>query len=386
MNHLKIYYVIDKYEGPSSGTEKQLMMLITALIGLQHEVRLFVLRHTPYSRRVDEFPCPIECLNIRSARSIPSLRKLLAFRARIRSERPDVLHAFFNDAVVLTPLFCKTPGMLLLTARRDMGFWYTAEKLLMLRIANTRVDHIICNSHAVAREVARREHVQAEKLLVIHNGIAIDDPMGRLPTQSDFALMQAIEQEPDAIRICLVANLRRIKRIQDLIKAAAIICQEFPDCRFWIIGEPLDTRYESELHSLAIALGVDSRVRFFGAVSNPFHLIRNCSIGVLASSSEGMSNSILEYMHASLPVVCSEVGGNTELVDHGKNGYMYQAGDVDLLAHFLMRLIGDESMRARMGAASRAKIEQFPPEDLIHDHLLAYGLDRDEIAGVENQA
>ena len=55
--------------------------------------------------------------------------------------------------------------------------------------------------------------------------------------------------------------------------------------------------------------------------------MNNSDIGILPSNEEGFSNSILEYMAKKLPVIATDVGGNSEVIKHGYNGYIVKKGD-----------------------------------------------------------
>jgi glycosyltransferase involved in cell wall biosynthesis len=371
MKHLKVYYVIDSYEGPTGGTEKQLLMLIEGLRAQQHEARLFVLRHTPYTRSVTDFPCPIVSLEIGSIRSATAAQRMLAFRRRLRTERPDVVHAFFNDSAILVPIFANGAGARVFTSRRDMGFWYTRLNLTLLRLANRRTDRIVCNCRAVAEETGRRERLADAKLSVIYNGLALDG-WGNTGSEPMAADVDASEPPRDEVRVCLLANLRPIKRIEDFIRAAALVAKEAPAARFLVVGESLSASYEAELNALVDELALGDRLRFNGPTTDPASLLGRYHIGVLTSESEGLSNSVLEYMAAGLPVVCSDVGGNSELVEHGRNGYLYPARNIAALARHLTGMCTSAGERDRLGKASLVLAQAFSPDRMIEAHLDEY--------------
>jgi colanic acid/amylovoran biosynthesis glycosyltransferase len=69
-------------------------------------------------------------------------------------------------------------------------------------------------------------------------------------------------------------------------------------------------------------------------------------------------NSLMEAMAMSLPVVSTTVGAIPEIVEHDTSGILVPPGDVASLADAIARLVGDESLRARLGAAARRTIEQ----------------------------
>ena len=369
MKRLKVFYVIDDYDGPSGGTEKQLLMLLLGMRALGHDVRLFVLRDTTgFAQTLSDFPCPIECLEIHRMFSLASIRGMLSFRRRIQTERPDAIHAFFNDAAILTPLYCKSERVRVLTSRRDMGYWYTRINLPLLRLAGRRLDRIVCNCSAVADAVARRERIPLEKLAVIYNGLQLDErPSNPAPRGVRGAGLDERE-----IRICMLANLRPIKRIEDLIQAAARVHTRYPDSRFVVVGESPHPTYRLELEALVRQHSLEGAVRFLPFTTEPVSVLQQCHVGVLCSESEGLSNAILEYMAAGLPVVCSDVGGNGELVEDGRGGYLYPRGDVAALAEHLNHLCADAGERQRMGAVSLQRARSFTPQRMVDAYVDVY--------------
>jgi len=367
MRSLKVWYVIDRYDGPHAGTEKQLWLLIREMAARGHDVRLFVFRPSPYTQQVQDFPCPIELCHVSKVLSLRTLLRMWRLRQRIRRERPDIVHTFFNDAAVLVPIWCKTAFTAVITSRRDMGFWYSKAILYGLRLANTCVSGIVCNSEAVARLVAEREHVRREKLVVINNALPRKDSLSVSIAPFSLPVLS-----PADVNICLVANIRPIKRIGDLVLAAAQVLQTCPQARFWIAGAIPDTPFARDLVDLPHRLGIQHRLTFLGTIEEPLQLVEQCQIGVLTSESEGLSNSIIEYMACGLPVVCTDVGGNPQLVRHDENGYLFAAGDISCLAAHLVNLTLNPLTRADMGKCSLGRLHMFSVDSVIAQHVALY--------------
>jgi len=86
--------------------------------------------------------------------------------------------------------------------------------------------------------------------------------------------------------------------------------------------------------------------------------MRGLNCFALPSLSEGISNSILEAMASGLPVVATRVGGNAELVDHGRTGEVVPSDDVQAMAQALVRMATDPARAAAMGRAGRAEVER----------------------------
>ncbi len=365
MTPLKVFYVIDNYEGPLGGTENQLFMLVDEMVKAGHDVQLFVFRHTDYTKATANFPCPIHFLGVKSILSFSAIFRLLAFRLRVRRERPHVVHTYFNESAILVPIFCAFLRARVVTSRRDLGYWYTRINRLLLRLSNRLTDVIVCNSSAVARIVVINEGADRQRIRVIYNGVADGAAVG-----TSSAHGAAVEPSP--IRICIVANMRPLKRIEDFIRAAARVSEAIRDCRYLVVGEPSDLRYSAALIELVAQLELCNVIEFCGLVDKPLSVIQDCQIGVLTSESEGFSSAILEYMTAGLPVVCSNVGGNSELVEHDVTGYLYPVGSIEDLSSYLLVLCADRQLRLRMGAAGQRRVTQFSPAKLVRNHVDLY--------------
>jgi glycosyltransferase involved in cell wall biosynthesis len=147
----------------------------------------------------------------------------------------------------------------------------------------------------------------------------------------------------------MVAHFHPWKRQRDLVRAFREVLRHHPRAHLVLVGSgACEAEVRAECDGTLLR-----RVHFAGAVSNPLPLVRHFTIGVLCSDSEGLSNSVLEYQACGLPVVCTNVGGNVELVQDGTNGFLIPPGDVPALADRLRRLLDDPALRAAMGAKGR---------------------------------
>jgi glycosyltransferase involved in cell wall biosynthesis len=106
-------------------------------------------------------------------------------------------------------------------------------------------------------------------------------------------------------------------------------------------------------------LGLEDHVSLRGRMT-PDQLSRHLAqtdVLLHASVAEGIPNVVLEAMACAVPVVATDVGGLTEAMTDGVEGYVVEPRDPEQLAHALLRLARDPAMRARMGSAGRARIE-----------------------------
>lgn len=366
---MSIVYVIDYLFSVNGGTERQLHRLIRGMVEKGHKVRLYVFRHTEFTRNLESFECAVESLEIDSLMSLKGIRRLREFRNMLERDGVDVVHGFFNDVALVFPILFMASGLRVFTSRRDMGMWYTTPKLLVLRAFFWSRVGIICNCIAVARLTQSKEWKSEKSVSVIYNGIEkynTELAVNQIPD----SLIDKLQATEGAFRVILVANVRPVKGISDLITAASIVGRD--DVHFFVIGHISDKKYFGELEATIEKNRLDSNFHFFGPVDEPRSVLESFDIGVLCSRSEGFSNTLMEYIDAGLPVIASNVGGNPEMVEHEVNGFLYDSGDSAILANLILKLIDDSSLRASFRNNSLNRKYSFDVSEMINRHLYLY--------------
>ncbi len=356
----KIIYLLDSFDGPYGGTETQLWHLVQRLDRSEFAPELVMLRHTDFTRGAVDWPCDARVLSVTKLFSLDGMRKLAGLVRYLRKSEARILQAFFTEASLIGPLLARLCGMKYVASRRDLGIWYTPAILRFLRAVRGLVDTVIVNSRAVRDLVTGAEKIPADRIHVIVNGLAEsvqDMPQAGLP------------REESAPVIGIVANLKRVKRIEDLLHAFVQVRERFAAAHLVVVGEG---ELEDELKALAVDLGISGAVTFTGRVEEPSALIAGFDIAVLCSQSEGMSNALMEYLRAGKPVVCTNVGGNPELVEDTANGFLIPVGDVDALAAGIIRIAGDRALYAAMSAQARQSVRPYSLEAMVEQHMAVY--------------
>ena len=355
MTRIKIAYLIDTIATGTAGTQKQLLEIIRRLDPAEFEPQLICLWQSPWMT-ANPLPCRCTVLDYRGflKPNFPSVVRKLA--AVIDAGNVDVIQTFFEDSIFVAALgaaLARTSPVLL-SSRRDIGLgdsnqpWYHRLFGLALPAVNRRFQGIIANSEQVRRYVAQREKTPASKIAVIYNGVTLSGRAGAVP-----AVFQSNSTD---VWLGLVASLTAVKRHDLLIRALAAVAKsgDGPRVHLVLLG---DGPERARLERLAAQCSIADRVHFEGAVTDVSAYLHEIDIGVLCSDREGLSNAILEYMAAGLPVVATEVGGNAELVTH-ENGICVPANDVVALSRALGMLIADPQMRTSMGASSFARVQR----------------------------
>ncbi|MBL9121713.1 MAG: glycosyltransferase family 4 protein [Phycisphaerae bacterium] len=154
-----------------------------------------------------------------------------------------------------------------------------------------------------------------------------------------------------------ISRLERWKRVDMLLRAVAMLAPNEPRMKAAIIGDGED---RSRLEALARELGVADRVLFVGALYDemdiaPWMLGSSCLAFPAA-----IGLSMLHALNYGLPVITSDDrlphGPEIEALRHGENGYLYRDGDINAFAEAIGRVVGDESLQIRLGAAALATV------------------------------
>jgi glycosyltransferase involved in cell wall biosynthesis len=220
----------------------------------------------------------------------------------------------------------------------------------------------ILNSHAVVVPVShwtkkrlRKYRVREEAMTVVHNAIDLElfDSVANKP----WSGLDFLDEVKEKTVVAQVSNIYPWKGHKYLIMAAQKILVTNPNVHFLIVGEgPL----KQELESIVYNMGISENVTFTGHISHchiPW-LLSNIDIGVLASLRENLPRTLLEYMAAQKPLVATNVGGISEAVISGVNGYLVPPRDPDSLANQILNLMNDPDNAKQMGVKGRKLVEQ----------------------------
>jgi len=111
------------------------------------------------------------------------------------------------------------------------------------------------------------------------------------------------------------------------------------------------------------------RIVWAGTVDDVAPYLQLLDVGVLSSFSEGLSNTVLEYMAAGLPVVATEVGGNSELISEPGGGFLVPPNDSAALAKRILILLSNPELRVEMGKTNQGIARsRFSLAQMIDNH------------------
>ena len=347
---INIAYIIDTIETPYAGTEKQLLMLVENLDRERFCPHLICLRTSEWLKE-RELSCPVCILDLESFKSLDIFRAFIVFKRFCHDYNISIVQTFFRDGNIFGSLAAYLSGVkAIISSRRNYGFgyWHNRCQISVLRAFKLITTGYIANSKTTADYTVESEKVRREKLHVIYNGLDLEK-FERISPDMRESYRRSVGIKPDEILIGITANLRPIKNVPLFVRVAAITYKKFPHTRFLIVGEGPE---RGKLEEMVARYALDDRVIFAGQQGEILPLISAMDIGVLCSTSESLSNSIIEYMAAGLPCVVSEVGGNLEALGY-RYGFAFKSDDEEDVFTKLAPLIVNERLRLNVGRAAR---------------------------------
>lgn len=341
---VRVSFMIDRLS--RAGTETQLLALIRELDRSRVEPSLVLLDgQDDLSRALEPTNCPVLRLGVRRLLSLTAARAARRLRAFWHDVRPDVLQVYFLDAAYFGAPLAKLCGVKkVVRVRNNLGYWMTARHRVLDRLIRPFVDTTLTNTTAGKRELVERGGYRSERVVVLENGV----------DTVRFNRFLFPDTSKPRVRVGCVANLRAVKNIDGLMRAAQVALDRFPQLHFEVAG---DGEQREELERLHTELGLGDRFKLRGSVTDVAAFLRTVDIAVLPSHSEGMSNALLEYMAAGRAVIATNVGANAELVRHGKDGLIVPPGDETALVDALGQMLANPLRAAGFGASARKRAE-----------------------------
>ena len=167
---------------------------------------------------------------------------------------------------------------------------------------------------------------------------------------------------------CHVSNFRPVKRVLDVIKVFKKV-QDQRNSVLIMVGDGPDRNIAEKLSR---DLGIWDKVIFRGKTYDVQSMLGISDIFLLPSGTESFGLSALEAMASHVPVIATNVGGLSEVVDHNKNGFLENIGDVESMAEDALSLIDNKEKMINFSNSAREKAESFSMNEISQRYLELY--------------
>ncbi len=227
------------------------------------------------------------------------------------------------------------------------------------QIAARLSDVVVAVSADSARMARLVERVPERKLRVIRNGISLED-IG----------MPVREGRPLRYRGIAVARLNMIKDFPTMLRAVRRIVDAEPRFTLEVVGDGPD---RGRIEEVIRELGLGANVDLLGFRHDIGDRLAGADLFLMSSLSEGISLTLLEAMASGLPVVATDVGGNSEVVVNGGTGLLVPSSDPEALAAAALRLLENRQLAGEMGRSGRIRVEnEFSADSMVEKYESLY--------------
>jgi glycosyltransferase involved in cell wall biosynthesis len=350
----RVFFLVDSFE--IGGTETQAVELALRLDPARYAVTLGCLQmRGPLLAKLDGSTVSVMEWNAGGGVNSPSgIYQILRLARFLRRSRFDIVHAhdlWSNLLAIPAARLARVP--VIISSRRDLGHlaWYTPGRRKFLRHLQSLSTAVLANSGQVSEQLVHEDGFRPEFIRVVHNGIDLDRFSRLVPERGRmFPGLQ------DCKLIVCTGNMHSdVKGHLTLIGAARRICSRFPQVKFVLIG---DGKKRAEFESKVSEFGLQPNFLFLGSRQNVSEILACCDMAVLPSQAEGFSNALLEYMAMGLPTVATDVGGNPEVIENGRNGLLVKPNEPAALADALLSLLENPQFASQLGAAGRERVRR----------------------------
>ena len=364
---LKILYVIDRL---NLGAGRVLYDLVKFLPKEEFSIKIATLY--PHGNLIDLFEeLNIEIINL-NKKSGKDLGLILKLKNLIKKEKFDIVHTHNVDGFeygVLAAKLAKTKKIIHTAHGKSVkegNIRKLREKIIHKFISRYLTDYITV-SNDLKQYAWKNWCKNKSKIKTIHNGIDTNK-FKKININKNYLSDLNIKENNKLIGI--VAGLRPVKNHVTLFKAMKIIKKRIPYSKLLVIG---DGSEKEKLERLVDRLGLNKEILFLGNRQDIVELWNILDVGCLSSLSECLSITLLEGMACEVPFVATNVGGNAEVIENEKNGFLIKSRDYESMAEKITNLLNAKGTKELIGKEARKTIlDNFNINNMIKKYKEIY--------------
>jgi glycosyltransferase involved in cell wall biosynthesis len=347
---MKILMVIDSLD--KGGKERRMLELIKGLKKTENQFDIFLISLTDRIEYEYVFDLPIkfEVLNRKYKKDLTFFLKL---KTIISEFKPDIIHSWSTMASVylsISNLFSGIPLINAVLADAPLHLNIFDKHYFRVKLTSPFTDMFVSNSNAGISAYKTPKH----KSVCIYNGVDFNR-FENLSPVNELKIEILGDKPGEKFVVAMVASFDERKDFETVVNAAIKLCLINPSYVFLLVGSgPALENLKSKVPEVLLN---NRQIIFTGKRSDVEALLQIVDVGVLMTSAEnhgeGISNSIIEYMAMSKPVLASRGGGTDEVVLDNYNGFLIDPRNVEQLIAKIEGLYSNRGLLYSMGANAR---------------------------------
>lgn len=354
---MKILFIIESLK--AGGKERRLLELINGLLeNKMIECIIVILNNDIHYEKAQQKKFKI--YTVKNG-SFPNRSKQIMDICKIF--KPDIIHSWAANATLYSIFAVKKLKLKLI----DSSISTAPNKVkrfskinLINQIIFKYADLIIANSQAGLNSY----NVPKNKSIFIHNGFDFNRIKNLIPRdvlRTQFSINTKYV-------VAMIATFYEKKDYKTYIKASLQILKKNSEITFLCIGAGDDYKYQA-----LVSTEYKEKIKFLGRQHDVESIMNICNFTVLSTFTEGISNSILESMAMGKPVIATDGGGTSELVQDNITGFLVPAKSPEILVDKIIELIENENRRLQIGRQSRERIiKEFNIDKMVTSFIDIY--------------
>jgi glycosyltransferase involved in cell wall biosynthesis len=322
---------------------------------------------------LDEVATDIKATRIaglgRSVSPAADLKAFITLVQSIKKFKPDVIHTHTAKAGVLGRLASIIAGRNAVRIHTFHGHllhgyfsgWKTQLVIAIEKALAARTDYLIAMGTVVKNDLLAAGIGKPPQYRVFFPGLPAPHTAGK------SELRKELELNPATIYCTFVGRLTQIKRPDRLLDIAEAVAKENVSIHFLVAGE--GELFES---SRERAIAQKLSMTFLGWRKDIDQLFAASDIAILTSDNEGIPLTLIQAAQAGLPIVATEVGSISDIVEDAKTGFLTKPEPAAMAAK-LVALATDAQLRTKLGSAGKERADNhFSLERMLRDHTEIY--------------
>lgn len=276
------------------------------------------------------------------------LKSMIKIYQIIRKIKPDIVYTHSSKAGGLGRIPAKLVGAKNIYNPHGWAFDMNVSRIkrnmfIYVERVLARITNQVIAISNYERDIAiDKKIIKSDKISVIENAIDLDYFKQHYDRKE---ILDDLNWNNDDIIIGMVARISEQKSPITFIEVAEKLSIVYSNCKFIIVG---DGNQRKEIEKVITNKGMESKFYITGWVQNPYKYLSVFDIALLTSKWEGFGLVIPEYMAAGKPIVASNVGGISNIIKNGKNGYLIDDLNINEFIERIEDIIENKNIRKRL--------------------------------------
>ncbi|MCF7885426.1 MAG: glycosyltransferase family 4 protein [Candidatus Marinimicrobia bacterium] len=309
------------------GAQKQALVDANSLVELGHEVTMAYYQEGEFIEQLNE---KIKCLKLISNSSIISGLQILIY---LLFHKSDVVHTHQYWASKVGGIPGKLTGNRVIYNEHGLGKWRRWYHRVIIWFLSLFADKVItsCKLNSYLRN--KLDRISENKLMTLYNSFEI---------KHNGEEIRIPQKEKDTIWIGYVGRFNKVKQLEYIIKVAKRLKPIIKNVKFVLVG---DGKERQNIEKIIKNNSLDAEFIITGFCKVPYYYYKTFDVFVLPSKIEGFSISLLEAGASGVPTVCFDVGGNKEIVQSQRTGFLIPPFNIDEMTSKILQLCSNKDLR-----------------------------------------